>query len=92
MQGQEKCYGTTHSSMQKRCDDTYNILFDTHFGDLQVIKSNPASYFGYQLQHTVLHGTHQYDEAIEAFKTMLSKLENACDTETQSMPLNNYIL
>jgi hypothetical protein len=23
---------------------------------------------------------------------MLSKLENACDTETQSMPLNNYIL
>ncbi|KAG2338566.1 WD40 repeat-like protein [Suillus weaverae] len=51
----------------------------------KVIELNPSSYFGYQLKYTALHGAHRYDEAIEAFKTMLSKLENAPDMETTKL-------
>ncbi|KAG1789003.1 uncharacterized protein HD556DRAFT_1447277 [Suillus plorans] len=39
-----------------------------------------------KLKHEVLHGAHQYDEAIEAFKIMLSKLEDATDTEATIHP------
>jgi hypothetical protein len=73
-----------HSSTRKRCDDSYCYIFDAHFGDTQVIELNPSSHFGYQLKHAALHGTHRYDEAIEVFKIMLSKLEDAPDTETTS--------
>jgi hypothetical protein len=38
------------------------------------------------LKHAALHGAHRYDEAIEAFKTMFSMLENSSDTQTQSTP------
>ncbi|KAG1847709.1 hypothetical protein F4604DRAFT_1907669 [Suillus subluteus] len=58
-----------------------NALLDTE----KVIELNPSSYFGYQLKHAVLHGAHRYDEAIVVFKIMLSKLENASDTQTQSL-------
>jgi hypothetical protein len=37
------------------------------------------------LKHTVLHGVLRYDEAIEAFKSMLSKLDEAPDTQTQNL-------
>jgi len=87
--GREKCYGTTHSSTRKRCSDSDRFIFDTNGGDTQVIELNPSSYFGYQLKHAALHGAHRYDEAIEAFKIMLSKLENAPDTETTSTPPNS---
>ncbi|KAG2361244.1 hypothetical protein BDR07DRAFT_1486122 [Suillus spraguei] len=49
-----------------------HAVFKARFGDSQVIELNPSSYIGYQLKHTVLHGAHQYDEAIEAFKITLS--------------------
>jgi hypothetical protein len=86
--GLEKCFGTMHSSTRKRCDDSYGFVFDAHFGDMQVIELNPSFYLGYQLKHTVLHGVRRYDEAIEAFKSMLSKLDKAPDTQTQSMSPN----
>jgi hypothetical protein len=87
--GLEKCYGRMHFSTRKRCDDSYRFIFDAHFGDTQVIELNPSSYLGYQLKHTVLHSVRRYDEAIEAFKDMLSKLDKAPDTQTQSMSPNS---
>ncbi|KAG2337057.1 hypothetical protein BDR05DRAFT_1063445 [Suillus weaverae] len=52
---------------------------------LKVIKRTPSSHIGYQLQHAALHGAQRYDEAIDAFQTMLSKLENAPDTQTRKL-------
>jgi hypothetical protein len=75
-----------HSSTRKRCDVSHLVVFDAHFGDTQVIELNPSSYFGYQLKYAAFHGAHRYDEAIEAFKIMLSKLENSPDSQTRSMP------
>jgi hypothetical protein len=72
--------------MRKRCNNSYRFVFDAHLGDTQVIELNSSSYFGYQLKHAALHGAHRYDEAIEAFNIMLSKLENTPDTETTSTP------
>ena len=42
-----------------------------------------ASYVGYELKHAALHGMQRYDEAIEAFDTMLLRLDDACDPDTQ---------
>jgi hypothetical protein len=75
-----------HSSTRKRCDDSYCFAFDAHFGDTQVIELNLSSYLGYQLKHTVLHGVCRYDEAIEVFKSMLSKLDKAPDTQAHRSP------
>jgi tetratricopeptide (TPR) repeat protein len=75
-----------HSSTRKRCDDNCRFVSDAHFGDTQAIELNPSSYFGYQSKHAALHGARRYDEAIETFKTMLSKFENAPGTQTQSTP------
>ncbi|KAG2153445.1 uncharacterized protein EDB93DRAFT_1248718 [Suillus bovinus] len=62
------------------------MLWDDALPDAEkVIELDPSSYFGYQLKHTVLHGAHRYDEAIDAFQTMLSKLENAADTQTHRL-------
>ncbi|KAG2336501.1 hypothetical protein BDR05DRAFT_122136 [Suillus weaverae] len=52
---------------------------------LKVIKLTPSSHVGYQFRHAALHGAQRYDEAIEAFKIMLSKLENAPDTQTRKL-------
>jgi hypothetical protein len=54
--------------MQKRCDNSYNFIFNAYVGDMQVIELNPSSYLGYQLKHAVLHGACRHDEAIEVFK------------------------
>ncbi|KAG2335876.1 hypothetical protein BDR05DRAFT_971340 [Suillus weaverae] len=62
------------------------MLWDDALLDAQmVIKLTPSSYVGYQLEHAALHGAQRYDEAIEAFKIMLSRLENAPDTETTKL-------
>ncbi|KAG2140532.1 uncharacterized protein EDB93DRAFT_1297267 [Suillus bovinus] len=62
------------------------MLWDDALLDAEkAIELNPSSYLGYQSKHSALHGTHRYDEAIEAFKIMLSKLENAPDTETKNL-------
>ncbi|KAG2137140.1 uncharacterized protein EDB93DRAFT_1330725 [Suillus bovinus] len=52
-----------------------------HIAGFQVIALNPLSYVGYQLKHAALHGARRYDEAIEAFQVMLSKLDNAPDEQ-----------
>ncbi|KAG1780745.1 hypothetical protein EV702DRAFT_1042967 [Suillus placidus] len=52
---------------------------------LKVIKLTPSSHIGHQLQHAALHGAQRYDEAIDAFQIMLSKLENAPDMQTRKL-------
>ncbi|KAG2359527.1 hypothetical protein BDR07DRAFT_1336714 [Suillus spraguei] len=62
------------------------MLWDDALIDAEkVIELDASSYIGYQLKHAVLHGAHRYDEAIEAFKSMLFKLENAPDTQTRKL-------
>ncbi|KAG2362239.1 hypothetical protein BDR07DRAFT_1357912 [Suillus spraguei] len=51
----------------------------------KVIQLNPSSYIGYKLKHAAFHGAQRYDEAIAAFQTMLSKLENSPHTETRKL-------
>ncbi|KAG1743655.1 uncharacterized protein EDB91DRAFT_1200564, partial [Suillus paluster] len=46
---------------------------------------NSSSYLGYKLKHAALHGSQRYDEAIEAFKTMLLKLDDAPDVQTRKL-------
>ncbi|KAG1908047.1 uncharacterized protein F5891DRAFT_1169157 [Suillus fuscotomentosus] len=43
----------------------------------KVTELNPLSHVGYQLTHAALRGAQRYDEAIEAFTIMLSKLDDA---------------
>lgn len=45
----------------------------------QVIKLHPSSYRGYEMRHAALHGASRFAEAVEAFDTMLSKLEGSPD-------------
>ncbi|KAG2153443.1 uncharacterized protein EDB93DRAFT_1248716 [Suillus bovinus] len=62
------------------------MLWDDALLDAEkVIELDPSSYFGYQLKHAVLHGAHRYDEAIEVFKIMFSKLENTPVSQTQNL-------
>ncbi|KAG2346486.1 hypothetical protein BDR05DRAFT_988141 [Suillus weaverae] len=62
------------------------MLWDDALLDAQmVIKLTPSSYVGYKLGHVALHGAQRYDEAIDAFQTMLSKFENAPDTQTRKL-------
>ncbi|KIK37965.1 hypothetical protein CY34DRAFT_417437 [Suillus luteus UH-Slu-Lm8-n1] len=54
-------------------------------GAQEVIVLKPSSYLGYQLKYAALHGAHRYDEAIEAFEIMLSKLDDAPDTRLRKL-------
>ncbi|KIO02162.1 hypothetical protein M404DRAFT_960973 [Pisolithus tinctorius Marx 270] len=56
----------------------------------EVVKVDPSSPWGYEAKHMVLHGTKQYDEAIEAFKSMLHSIERSRDPETTQLR-KNYI-
>ncbi|KAG1830460.1 hypothetical protein EV424DRAFT_294229 [Suillus variegatus] len=51
----------------------------------EVIQLNPSSPIGYKLQNAAFHGAQRYDEAIAAFNTMLSKLNDAPDIETRKL-------
>ncbi|KAG1798049.1 uncharacterized protein HD556DRAFT_1440382 [Suillus plorans] len=54
------------------------MLWEDALLDMQKVTGlNPSSHIGYQLTHTVLRGAQRYDEAIEAFTIMLSKLDDA---------------
>ncbi|KAG2368632.1 WD40-repeat-containing domain protein [Suillus spraguei] len=50
-----------------------NALLDAQ----KAIKLDPSSHIGYQLTHAALRGLERYDEAIDAFTIMLSKLDHA---------------
>ncbi|KAG1738890.1 uncharacterized protein EDB91DRAFT_1249063 [Suillus paluster] len=48
-------------------------------------KVNPSSHVGYQLKHAALRGAQRYDEAIETFNIMLSKLDDAPDAQMREL-------
>ncbi|KAG0698778.1 heterokaryon incompatibility protein-domain-containing protein, partial [Suillus ampliporus] len=50
-----------------------------------VIELNPSSHRGYELKHAALHGAQRYGEAIEAFKLMLSKLDDVSDQKIRQL-------
>ncbi|KAG2137112.1 uncharacterized protein EDB93DRAFT_1330714 [Suillus bovinus] len=61
-------------------------LWEDAFLDAQeVIKLDPSDYLGYQLKHAVLNAAQHYDEAIDAFQVMLSKLDSSPDTQQQEL-------
>ncbi|KAG2369249.1 hypothetical protein BDR07DRAFT_1477243 [Suillus spraguei] len=51
----------------------------------KVIRLNPLSHIGYQLTHTVLHGTKCYDGAIHTFTIILSKLTKTPKAQIQDL-------
>ncbi|KAI5986046.1 hypothetical protein F5J12DRAFT_930341 [Pisolithus orientalis] len=56
----------------------------------EAVKVDPSSPWGFEAKHVALHGAKQYDEAIEAFKSMLLRIEQSCDPETIQLR-KNYI-
>ncbi|KAG2360568.1 hypothetical protein BDR07DRAFT_1412015 [Suillus spraguei] len=50
----------------------------------KVIELNPSSYLGYEVKHVALHKAQRYDEAIETFSIMFSKLDHDPDAQRQS--------
>ncbi|KAG2346774.1 hypothetical protein BDR05DRAFT_987924 [Suillus weaverae] len=62
------------------------MLWEDALLDAQkVTELNPSSHVGYQLTHTALRGAQRYDEAIEAFTIMLSKLEDAPEAQIRDL-------
>ncbi|KAI9455067.1 hypothetical protein HD554DRAFT_298454 [Boletus coccyginus] len=58
-------------------DPTNNhILLKRSIEDVEL---DPSSHKGYERKHAALHAMGQYDEAFEAFRVMLSKLEQSPD-------------
>ncbi|KAH7904188.1 hypothetical protein BJ138DRAFT_953522 [Hygrophoropsis aurantiaca] len=51
----------------------------------RAIKLNQSSPWGYERKYAALHGAQDYGNAIEAFKTMLSKLENSPNPPTRQL-------
>ncbi|KAG2087183.1 WD40-repeat-containing domain protein [Suillus discolor] len=61
-------------------------LYHEALSDAQkVIELNPSSYLGYKLKHAALYEVRRYDDAIESFKIMLSKLDNALDSQIRQL-------
>ncbi|KAG2087180.1 uncharacterized protein F5147DRAFT_764851 [Suillus discolor] len=51
----------------------------------KVIELNPSSYLGYKLKHAALYEARRYDDAIESFRIMLSKLDDALDSRIRQL-------
>ncbi|KAG2358617.1 WD40-repeat-containing domain protein, partial [Suillus spraguei] len=51
----------------------------------KVIELDPSSHIGFQLTHAALHGLQRYDEAIDAFTIMLSKLDHAPEAKVRDL-------
>ena len=47
----------------------------------QAIAVDPSSPWGYQTKHTALHGAGHYDDAIQAYEAMLSKMAESPDPQ-----------
>ena len=56
---------------------------------IQVIELDPSSHRGYEGKHAALHGMERYTEAFEAFRMMLSKLEQSPDPKIRGKPSVN---
>ncbi|KAG2338406.1 hypothetical protein BDR05DRAFT_1004224 [Suillus weaverae] len=65
----------------------FKFIYQSHpyLRDPQVIELNPLSHVGYQLTHIALRGVQRYDEAIEAFTIMLSKLDDAPEAQIRDL-------
>ncbi|KAG1845255.1 hypothetical protein C8R48DRAFT_678220 [Suillus tomentosus] len=62
------------------------MLWEDALLDAQMVtKLNPSSHVGYQLSHSALHGAQRYEEAIEAFTIMLSKLDDAPEAQVRDL-------
>ncbi|KAG0708592.1 WD40-repeat-containing domain protein [Suillus ampliporus] len=51
----------------------------------QAIGLDPSSPWGFEMKHAALHALRDYDNAIMAFRTMLSKLDHAGDPKTREL-------
>ncbi|KAG1898597.1 uncharacterized protein F5891DRAFT_1174098 [Suillus fuscotomentosus] len=51
----------------------------------KVTELNPSSHIGFQLAHAALRGAQRYDEAMEAFTIMLSKLDEAPEAHIRDL-------
>lgn len=49
----------------------------------QVISLDPSSPWGYEMKHAALHKTGNYEDAVVAFETMLSKMAESPDPDVQ---------
>ena len=58
----------------------------------QVIKLDPSSPWGYERKHAALHKAGEYDNAIVAFETMLSKMEHSPDPEIRGQPIDIVLM
>ncbi|KIK21820.1 hypothetical protein PISMIDRAFT_533738 [Pisolithus microcarpus 441] len=54
------------------------------------VKADPSNPRCYETKHAALHGAKQYDEAIDAFKSMLHAIEQSPDPEIRQLR-KNYI-
>ncbi|KAI6040391.1 hypothetical protein EDC04DRAFT_2894125 [Pisolithus marmoratus] len=56
----------------------------------EAVKADPSCPWSYKAKHAVLHGAKQYDEAIDAFRSMLHVIEQSPDLAIRQLR-NNYI-
>ncbi|KAI6009516.1 hypothetical protein F5J12DRAFT_40996 [Pisolithus orientalis] len=56
----------------------------------EAVKADPSSPLGYEVKHATLHGAKRYDEAIDAFKSMLHVIEQSHDPLIRQLR-KNYI-
>ncbi|KAG2347849.1 hypothetical protein BDR05DRAFT_996186 [Suillus weaverae] len=70
---------------RNRAESEKKLLEDALLNAQQVIELNRSCYVGYQLETAALHGAQRYDEAMEAFQTMLYKLENAPEAHIRKL-------
>ncbi|KAG1722080.1 uncharacterized protein EDB91DRAFT_1256240 [Suillus paluster] len=62
------------------------LLWEDALLDAQkAIDLKPSSHVGYEVKHAALHGAQCYDEAIEAFDMMISKLDSATDMQMRKL-------
>ncbi|KAI6042809.1 hypothetical protein EDC04DRAFT_2600686 [Pisolithus marmoratus] len=57
----------------------------------EAVKADPSYPWGYEAKHAALHGAKRYDEAIDAFKSMLDVIEESHDPAIRRMyPLYGF--
>ena len=56
----------------------------------QVIALNPFSPWGYEMEHAALHKVGDFDNAVDAFETMLSKIVQSPDPDISRQLYSYY--
>ncbi|KAI5986441.1 hypothetical protein F5J12DRAFT_577710 [Pisolithus orientalis] len=57
---------------------------------VQAVKADPSNPWGHEVKHLALHGAKRYDEAIDAFKSMLQAIEQSHDPAIRQLR-KNYV-